>query len=105
MPSSDARACWKFVATVINNKASYARAAVVEEKKLIANFAKKTTELLYHENFAFQKFWLNILWVPLLLSETANTIGLCYSRLHFWAKIKFYVKQMQVKLSRLRILV
>ncbi len=89
----------------VNNKASYAMTAVVEKKELIANFAWETTKLLYHENFAPQKFRLNTLWALLLLPKTADVIGLWYSRLHLRAKIKFYIDQIQVELSCLHILV
>ena len=39
MSSPDACACGEFVATAVNNKASYTVAAVVEEQELTANFA------------------------------------------------------------------
>ncbi len=103
--SPDACACDLFVATAVNNKASYAMVAVAEEKELTANFARETTELLRHKNFAPQKFRLDTLWVPPLLPETANAIGLWYGCLQLRAKPKFHVDQMQVELSRLRILV
>lgn len=104
-PSPDARACGEFIATAVNNEASYTAAAVAEEKDLTANFARETTELLRHKNFAPRKFRLNTLRAPPLLTETADAIGLRYGRLHLRAKTKFHVNQMQVELSRLRILV
>ncbi len=81
-PSPDAHACGKFIATAVNNKASYAVAAAAEEKELTANFAWETTELLRHENFAPRKFRLNTLRAPLLLPETANAIEFWYGPLH-----------------------
>ncbi len=77
----------------------------MEEKELTANFARETTELLRHENFAPRKFRLDTLRAPPLLPETTNAIGLRYGRLHLRAKTKFHVDQMQIELSRLRILV
>ncbi len=90
-PSPDARACGEFVATAVNDEASYAAAAAAEKKELTANFARKTTELLRHENFAPRKFRLDTLWAPPLLPETADAIGLRYGRLHLRAKTKFHV--------------
>lgn len=52
MPSSDAHAYKEFIATAINNKASYIMMAIVKKKKLIANFAWKITKLFCHKNFA-----------------------------------------------------
>ncbi len=105
MLSPDTCACREFIATAVNNKASYASAGVAEEKELTANFAWETTKLLRHKNFAPQKFRLDILRAPPLLPETANAIGLQYGRLHLRAKTKFHIDQMQVELSRFRILV
>lgn len=84
--SSNAYVYKEFVTIAINNKASYTVATVVKEKKLILNYAWETTKLLRHENVILQKFRLDILQAPLLLPETANTIGFWYSRLHLWAK-------------------
>ena len=61
---------------VVNNKTSYIAAVVMEENKLIANFAWETTDLLRHENFAPQKFQINTLWALPLLPEIANAIEL-----------------------------
>lgn len=55
-PSPDARACGEFVATAMNNKASYTAAAVAEEKEFTVNFAWEKTELLCHKNFVPRKF-------------------------------------------------
>lgn len=55
-PSLDACVCGEFVATVVNNEASYTAATVAEEIDLTANFAWETIELLRHENFTPQKF-------------------------------------------------
>lgn len=89
----------------VYNKASYTAAAVTEEKELIANFAWETTELLCYKNFASKKFRLDTPQALPLLPETANAIELWYGRLNIRAKIKFHVDQIQVKRSRLRILV
>lgn len=56
MQFSDIHTCRKFVATPINNKASYTMVVIEKENKLIANFILETTKLLCLENSVLQKF-------------------------------------------------
>lgn len=93
MPSLDTCTYKEFVATVMNNKASYATVVAVEEKELTVNFAWEIIELLCHKNFVSRKFQIDILQAPPLLPETINVIRFWYGCFHFWVKTKFHVEQ------------
>lgn len=104
-PFSNICAYREFVAMTINNKKNYIIVIVAKEKAFTPNYAWKTIELFYYKEFTSQKFWLDKFWAPSLLLEIAIAIRFLYNWLYFWAKTKFYIKQIQVKLYRFRILV
>ncbi len=104
-PSPTTRVCNNFVATYINNKANYVVASVAEEKELMADLARETTELLQHQEFAPRRFRLDTIRAPPFLAETADAIGMQYSRLNLWAKTKLHVDQIKYEIKRLDVLV
>ena len=75
--------CKNFVMTCTNNKTNYIAALAVEEKKLTADLAWETTELLQHQKFIPRRFCLDTLCPPPLLAETTNAIRMQYSCLKF----------------------
>ena len=104
-PTPTTRACNKFVSTAQNNEANYSAATLAEEKQLTADFARETTELICHGEFAPCQFRLNTLQAPPLLAETADAIGRRYGWLHFRAKTKLHIDQLRCEQSRLDIVV
>ncbi len=99
------RACNDFVAIYINNEGNYVAASAAEEKELTADLARETTELFQHQEFASKRFRLDTLRAPPLLAETADAIGMRYSRLNLRAKTKLHVNQMKCEIKRLDVLV
>lgn len=81
----------EFIAIAINNKSNYNIVAMAKKKKIMANFVWETMKLLYYENFASHKFWLNTLHAFSFLLKIANAIGTWYGRLSLWTKIKFHI--------------
>ncbi len=76
------RAYNDFVTICINIEANYVATSVVEEKKLMADLAWETMELLQHQEFASKQFHLDTLCASPLLAEIADVIGMGYSHLN-----------------------
>lgn len=83
MPSLDGHNCGEFVTMDVNNKASYATTIALKEKKVTTNFAQQINELFCHENFALQKFQLNILQAPPILLYQKLPLPLDFSIIGF----------------------
>lgn len=87
-----------FMAKAISNKTVYGIITIAQKKDLIMKFAQKTTEFLYYKQFASYAFYLNILYASSLQSKSANIIRLKYGQFFLWAKPKFHVNQIKVKI-------
>ena len=61
-------------------------------------------DLLHNAEFPLQGFKLDYLHAPVLQSDIADAVGLCYGKLSFCAKTLFYINQIKVELGRLRLL-